>query len=101
MVDRERLVTEHGEDGFRVCESGGRTYVVRRPTRGEYKLFRRALGGERTKDGAAEQLVMDCIVEPSRDEFLTLLEKRPALCEELAEAVLCLAGLTGEAGAGK
>jgi hypothetical protein len=97
----EAAKAEHGADALRLVRSGDREYLLRRPSRGEYKRFRREASSDRTKDDSIETLVLDCVVHPPRAEFEALLDKLPALCEELADQVLELAGITGKAAAGK
>jgi hypothetical protein len=97
----EAAKAEHGADALRLVRSGGREYLLRRPTRGEFKRFRKEAGNDKIKDEAIETIVLDCLVFPTRAEFEELLEKLPALCEELGEHVFELAGLTGKASLGK
>jgi hypothetical protein len=97
----EAAKAEHGVDNLRLVRTGGREYLLKRPSRGEYQRFRKESSNDRMKDECVETLVLDTIVIPSRDEFIALLDELPGLCEELVDHVLELAGLTGKAQAGK
>lgn len=95
----DKLRSEH--EDCKLIKTNGLEIVVRRPRRGEYKRFMKAVSNERDKADAIETLVLDCVVHPPRAEFDKLLDKLPALCEELGEHVLELAGLSGKAQAEK
>lgn len=95
----DKLKSEHGE--CKLVKTNGLEIVVRRPRRGEYKRFMKGVSNDRDKADAVETLVLDCVVHPTRKEFDALLDTLPALCEELGEHVLELAGLSGKAQAEK
>jgi hypothetical protein len=95
----DKLRAEH--EDCKLIKTNGLEIVVKRPNRGEYKRFMKSVSSERDKADAIETLVLDCVVHPTRKEFDALLNKLPALCEELGEHVLELAGLSGKAQAEK
>lgn len=92
---------EHGDDGYSVLRTNGMEFLVRRPTRAEWKRFLADSGNPARRDVATENLVTTSMLWPDRAEFKARLERRPALCEELAEPVITLAGLTGQVSSGK
>lgn len=71
--------------------------VVRPPNRSEWRRFKRALTDDSKKADAAEQLLSDCCVLPSKDELAAMLERRPGLAEIFGGKVMLLA--VGEEGA--
>ena len=95
----DKLKSEHGE--CKLIKTNNLEIVIRRPKRGEYKRFMRSVSSDRDKSDAIETLVKDCVVHPSLKEFDALLDMLPALCEELGEHVLEMAGLSGKAQAEK
>jgi preprotein translocase subunit Sss1 len=48
--------------------------VFRRPTRAEYRMFRANINNPAKVSDAQEMLAMACVVHPTRDEYLKLLE---------------------------
>jgi hypothetical protein len=88
----EDLKAKHGEVVHLVDQETGTEVVVRKPPRAAYKRFRSMAFDPKKQADAAESLMVDCIVHPSRDEWNTLLEQYPALAETFAPEVLKLAG---------
>lgn len=75
--------------------------VVKRPDRPSYKRFKSMMSDPQKRVDALEQLMRDCLVHPTRQEFDAMLDKRPALGDLFGARVLELAGLTAEAEAKK
>lgn len=92
----EKAKTEFGEDGVRLVRTGKHEFLVHRPARGDWKRYRKESKDPARSGDALEVLVRSCVAHPSREEFDRLLDRFPALCEEIAEPVLELAGLTGK-----
>src|SRR5438876_2914283 len=70
----------------------GSEIVARKPPRAAYKRFRAMAFDPKKQADAAETLMVDCVVYPSRDAWNALLEQYPALAETFAPEVLKLAG---------
>lgn len=95
VVDKAKA--DFGDDGVRVIRTGKHEFLVHRPARADWKRYRKESKDPARNGDALEVLVRSCVVFPSREEFDRLLDRYPALCEEIAEPVLELAGLTGKA----
>lgn len=86
----KRIARVRGKDG-------AWEFVMRKPTRGEYKQFRARLNDDRTKSDAQDALVRVLCVYPSKEAFDALLEEWPAIPEAASEALLALMGMATEA----
>jgi hypothetical protein len=84
-----------------LLSADGVDIVVKRPDRPSYKRFRAMVSDQAKRADAPETLVRDCIVYPTREEFNTLLESKPALGDVFGAKLLDLAGMTAEADAKK
>lgn len=91
----EELELKHSE--VKVVSTVLGDVALRGPTRGEYKLFRKAYHDDKKKPDATESMVRQCVVFPDSTEFAAMLDKKPGIADKCVEAVLELAGLTGEA----
>lgn len=90
----EKATAEHGKKLIQiVCEKHGVTVLVKRPNRSEYKLFRSALNDDVKKVEAAEKLLVNCLVFPSKQEFLDILEDLPGLGDLMAGELVDEIGL--------
>jgi hypothetical protein len=83
---------EEADDGCRLVEASNRFFVLRRPTRGEYKRWK----ADVRESDSFDTLLIDCVYFPPKEEFAKLRDKYPALPDELGQTVLELAGLTNE-----
>lgn len=103
MLDKatiEKLKSEHGEI-HRLTVGTGEAVVVKLPSRAVWKRFRKnTRDAERSAD-AGEQLLRDCVVHPSPDDFSAMLEKRPGLAEAFGGKLVELAGGVEDAEAEK
>src|SRR5438105_12091413 len=88
----EELRIKHGEVVLLRDPETGSEVVARKPPRAAYKRFRSMAFDPKKQADAAEALMVDCVVHPSRDEWNALLEEYPALAETFAPEVLKLAG---------
>lgn len=92
----EALKQDNGEIFLLTAETGD-CIVVKPPTKIQYKRFKDTATNEKKKAYATEDLVRDCLVFPSLEQFNALLEKRPALPDVFGAAVLNIAGGAEEA----
>lgn len=89
-TEAESAITEtknkYGRAG--VLAVDGETFVLRPPTRGEFDSW------HDSEKGTAEnrQLVLDCLVYPARDKYLSVLDKYPAVRKDFFETAVELAG---------
>lgn len=93
MIDEKKvedLRAEHG-DVF-VLEEGGESVVCKRPTRAQYKRFRKERMDSRRNAEALETLFLGCLVYPPADEFEATLELKPALADVFGGMLLDVAG---------
>lgn len=67
------------------------TVVLRRPKRGEYKMFRAQ--SKQDKADAQEALVRSIMVYPATDQIDPLFEEYPALAEGVSRALSSLVGM--------
>ena len=70
--------------------------VFRKPTRLEYKAFRKSAHKAEQAADAQEVLARACVVDPDRKAFDALLEDYPAIAEAASEAFKEIVGLVGE-----
>jgi hypothetical protein len=102
MIDEDTirdLKAKHGE--LHMLTSGDAVVIVRKPTRKEYERFRANSSDPNKRDIAVASLVTTVLVHPDRAAFDKMLDAAPGLCEEFAEPVLELVGLTGQAQSAK
>jgi hypothetical protein len=82
---RMKLVgTQHGD------------FVFRAPSAPEYRRFQDSIADKKASQ-AIEFLARACVVHPSREEFASLLEQYPGIPADCTEALVALAGTTGQA----
>lgn len=88
----EALKASHGEH-LSVVSVGHRHVVVKKPNRIQFNAFREKLleGGGKAKVEGAANLVRDTLVDPSWDEYVTLVNEVPALEDMVARAAAELA----------
>lgn len=67
-------------------------FVIRAPKRSEYKQFRSQVHNEARKAEATEILVRQLIIHPTPEEFDTMMEDWPALCDGCGGTLNALAG---------
>jgi hypothetical protein len=99
---RDELRAEHGAgvlhvlpdpDEYERDDSEIDEIIVRGPKRAEYKRFRAALDDDKKIAKAAEQLLRDCLVHPTKDELAEMLSRRPGLEDTWGQALARLAGV--------
>ncbi len=71
--------------------------VFRKPTRAEWKAYKRAVHDKAELPDAQENLARKCAVEPHHQEFDALLEDWPAIPEAAVKAFDVLLGMEIEA----
>ncbi|HUB09463.1 MAG TPA: hypothetical protein VMB50_20835 [Myxococcales bacterium] len=94
QVEEAKAKSKTGEaHPFEVVELG-LDFILRPPTSGEYKRFRvMAVDSDPLKrTGALEQLFRDCCLLPEAAELAPILERYPALGEDLGMECRRLAG---------
>ncbi len=85
------LKAAHG-DNLTLIEIGDDELVVKKPTRAQFNRFRESVvngGKERVEGGAT--LIRDALVYPSWKEFLEIVERAPAIEDEVTGQVAKLA----------
>jgi hypothetical protein len=92
----KQLKAEHPDKDLRLLanEDVDMEIVVRLPTGGEWSQFRAMQADETKKPHALRKLLLDCIVEPPRAEFIATLDVLPALAETFGSELLTVAGLS-------
>ena len=70
--------------------------VVAKIGKAEVDMFRELISTASTKARAMERFVRACIVHPSQDELLAILNKKPGLIEKWGEELLDEAGAAEE-----
>jgi hypothetical protein len=71
-------------------------FVIRKPTRAEYKQWRAKINSENTASDATEQLIRKIAVLPSGEAFEAMLEDWPALAEAAVPAIKAMCGLDAD-----
>ena len=89
------LKSTHGEN-LRKVAFDDLAFVVRPPSRVEYKRFSDKVQDEQKKRGAPEELARCCVVYPASEAMDTILEKRAGVLHLLSTHVLELAGISAE-----
>lgn len=98
MLTKEKIEELKGKHGNAPMMAVDDSIVFKRPARAEYDRWvdAKVAGGSASVN--ARQLAQSCIVHPTWDEFITILEARPTLLlNECLDAMLELAGVGGEA----
>jgi hypothetical protein len=67
-------------------------FVVKPPTRAQWKRFRTESQDTAKRATAIETLCLDCVVHPPRAEFEQLLERLPGMAASLAGEIAEIAG---------
>jgi len=83
------VITTSDDDGE------GPTIAMRRPNSAEWARFRSEQSSKdpRVVANALQPLVVSCVFYPSRAIFLAMVEKQPALIENLGNDLVIYAGL--------
>jgi len=89
------LKQEHGD--VYSLTVGGSEFVVKAPGDGEWYRFLDLSSEAKKRTRALRLLVESCLLHPSKDEFESLLAKRPAIAMTLGNKLCELAGLEEEA----
>lgn len=96
----EALKREHGE--VYVISAAGCEIAVRMPTVHEFERFQDSIASDKKKGTRAlAQLVRDCLVFPSREEYDAIVARRPGLPVSFGSEVVKIAGLVDEVEAKK
>ena len=86
------ITEEAGADGLRrfvvTSSSSSATFVARAPSRPVYRAFRAAATDPKKQAAAAEQLAIDCIVEPAGPALRDALEAIPAAADLIASKIV-------------
>jgi hypothetical protein len=86
------LVEEPGAEGSRrfvvTSSASSAAFVTRAPSRPVYRAFRAAATDPKKQAGAAEQLAIDCIVEPAGPALREALEAIPAAADLIASKIV-------------
>jgi hypothetical protein len=93
MIDAKRLDelrAEHGE--VFAFHEGGESVACKRPTRAQYKRFRKERLDDRKASEALETLFEGCLVFPPFEEFEAVLERKPALADVFGGLLVAAAG---------
>ena len=95
MLDEKKLDelrTKHGKLHIRAVDDTD--FVLRAPSRLEYRKWKADIQDERKKLDASELLLLPCIVYPEPQDFQAMLDERPALADTLGLQLLEIAGMT-------
>ena len=87
----DSLKAEYGE--INAYPVAGYEFICRCPTDAIYKKFRTQIMDENKRMNASEELVRACVVWPEREEFSSILKKRPGIVETLLGELTDWAGL--------
>lgn len=68
-------------------------FVVKPPTRAQWKRFKTEIQDPAKRASAIETLCLDCVVYPARAEFEQLLERAPGIASSLSEEIADIAGV--------
>lgn len=92
----EKAKSEHpGTPIYRLaCEDYDTEIIVRAPTSTEWKRFRSMQQDDEQSPLALRALVLDCLIVPSREDFMLALEKRPGLAETFGRHVIKIGGVS-------
>lgn len=73
----------------------GQTVAMRRPTSAEWFRFRSEQSSKdpRVVANALQPLVVSCVIYPTREQFLAMVETSPAIIERLGDELVEYAGL--------
>ena len=104
MIDAttiDDLKARHGDVLTLLTSGRGDEVIVRNPKPAECERWRAQVGDPQKRHLATPALFKSIVVYPEGEALAALLARQPLLPEEFAEAVVELAGLTGEATAKK
>lgn len=68
--------------------------LIRTPTRGEHRRFMAENREVKTRGVALENLLRSILIAPSREQFTGILDALPGLCEEFADPIASVMGIT-------
>ena len=91
------LEAAHGRIGV-VTHTDGKSWavVLRKPKRGEYKMFRAHSGNDQKRPEAQENLVKQTCIWPETGQALdALLDEWPGIPEACGAMLMSLAGMSG------
>jgi hypothetical protein len=76
-------------------EGEGPTIALRRPNSAEWSRFRSEQSSKdpRVVANALQPLVVSCVIYPTRETFLAMVERQPALIENIGNELVVYAGL--------
>lgn len=86
----EKLKSEHGK--LHQLEHMDEVVVVKVPNRMLVKRFQETMHDERKAPHAPEQLLRECVVYPSRDEYDLMLERLPFISVTFAGMLIDILG---------
>jgi hypothetical protein len=94
-ADRKRILQEcrgkWTQTDVAAFEVGGLFFVMRGPTREEFKRFRIQVVTPASRAAAQEVLVLECTLHPGQEAMDALLNRKPGLMDPLGEALMQLA----------
>jgi hypothetical protein len=88
----QQLKSTHGDDRVHVIETMGETFIVRMPTRPEYKRFRSYVIDAGKRNDAHDALISEVLLYPERAAATAIFDRKPALVETLGEWIAEQAG---------
>lgn len=97
----EKLKSEHaGSELRKIALKSGDDVVVRSPSRPEWTRMQDESVDEKKRAAAMRAIVRSCVVFPSKEEFLVMLDRKPGLIETLLPIVHELGGVEDAAQGG-
>jgi hypothetical protein len=97
--DIGKLKAEH-DDIYRI-NVGDDSFIVRPPTRTEYRRFITAASNDKKRAIALEDLCADCVLHPEPEQFRQLTDRKPGIPATIGNKLLEIAGVVEEAEAKK
>jgi hypothetical protein len=89
----ERLKSANGPGQCIVLGNDDGVAAFRAPSAAEYQFFVDSIAKDETKGTALKALVMACRVYPDQAEFLSMVNRRPALVQVFGNELVEFAGL--------
>jgi hypothetical protein len=96
-LTKEKIDELKAQNGSTPLAAVGDLIVFKRPSRAEYDRWVDAKVSGGSQSTNARQLAQACLVYPSWDDFIALLNERPSLLlNECLDALIELSGVDGE-----
>lgn len=98
MIDHKKLqqLKDQYGDIYELSAMDASVYV-KAPSRPSVKRFFATISDDKRRFEALEQLLRDCVVDPSQDELDKLLDRKPGLVATFGGKLMELAGAQEEA----